>query len=200
VTLVTYRCVPDGGRSRPRPPTPAGGFLDAVDRAARGPLAAVDVYGRPAGRPPWLAAGSQYLALLERAGRGVGVIYLIHFDQPIGDLTNPRGFASHYTGWTLDLPARLVDHAAGRGARLMQVVGEQQIGWQLARIWTGTRARKRSLKRSGGAARRCPVCQLAQLGLQPPRPLHPLAFELGARVAAFAATAPPFQLPPAVAA
>jgi len=200
VTLVTYRCVPDGGQSRPRPPTPAGSFtLDAVaGLAASGPLAAVDAYGRPAGRPPWLAG--EYLALLERHGRGVGVIYLVHFDRPIGDLHNPRGFASHYTGWTLDVPARLVDHAAGRGARLMEVVGEQGIGWQLARIWTGTRTRERSLKRSGGAARRCPVCQLAPLGLQPPRPVDPLAVELGPRVAAYAATAPMFEHPVAVAA
>jgi hypothetical protein len=200
VTLASYRCLPDGGRSRPRPPTPTGGFLAAVDLAARGPLAAVDVYGRPAGRPPWLAAGSQYLALLERQGRGVGVIYLLHFDRPIGDLTNPRGFASHYTGWTLDLPTRLVDHAAGRGARLLQVVGELGIGWQLARIWTGTRTRERSLKRSGGAARRCPVCRLAALGLQPPRPIDPLAIELGARVAGFTTTVSPLELPPAEAA
>jgi hypothetical protein len=201
VTLVTYRCVPDGGRNRPRPDRLT---LDALDAVAalepRGPHAVVDVYGRPAGRPPWLAAGSEYLALLERAGRGVGVIYLIHFDQPIGDPHNPRGFASHYTGWTLDLPARLVDHAAGRGARLMQVVGGLGIGWQLARIWTGTRARERSLKRSGGAARRCPVCRLAALGLQPPRPIDPLAIELGARVVGVAAPVPPLELPPAVAA
>jgi hypothetical protein len=197
VTLVIYRCLPDGGRCRPRPPTPPGGFLDAVDLAARGPLAAVDGYGRPADRPRWLAG--EYLALLERQGRGVGIIYLVHFDRPIGDTSNPRGFAGHYTGWTLDLPARLVDHAAGRGARLMEVVGEQGIGWQLARIWTGTRTRERSLKRSGGAARRCPVCQLATLGLQPSRPVDPLAFELGARVAGLATTVP-LELPPAVAA
>jgi hypothetical protein len=200
MTLVTYRCLPDGGRGRPRPPTPAGGHLDAVDLVARGPYAAVDIYGRPAGRPRWLTPGTQYLALLERQGRGVGVIYLIHFDQSIGDLHNPRGFASHYTGWTLDLPARLVDHAAGRGARLMQVIGELGIGWQLARIWTGTRAKERSLKRSGGAARRCPVCRLAALGLQPPRPVDPLGLELGARVAGVAAPVPPLELPPAVAA
>jgi hypothetical protein len=199
VTLVTYRCLPDGGRSRPRPSTLTSGFLDAVDLAARGPLAAVDAYGRPVSRPTWLAAGSQYLALLERQGRGIGVIYLIHFDRSIGDLTNPRGFASHYTGWTLDLPTRLVDHAAGRGARLMQVVGELGIGWQLARIWTGTRARERSLKQRG-ATRRCPVCQLARLGLQPHRPVDLLAVELGARVATYTATAPPLELPPAVAA
>jgi hypothetical protein len=190
----------------PRPPTDPlgpGGFAGEAVAAltASGPLAAVDAYGRPAGRPPWLAAGSEYRALLERQGSGVGIIYLIHFDRAIGDLANPRGFASHYTGWTLDLPARLVDHAQGRGARLMQVVGEQGIGWQLARIWTGTRARERSLKRSGGAARRCPVCRLAALGLlQPPRPVDPLALELGARVAGTAAFVPPFELLPAVAA
>jgi hypothetical protein len=189
---VTYRCVPVGGRSRPHP----GSTLDTVARAFSGPLAAVDAYGRPAGRPPWLAG--EYLALLERQGRGTGVVYLLHFDQPIGDPTNPRGYASHYTGWTLDLPARLVDHAAGRGARLMQVVGELGIGWQLARIWIGTRTRERSLKRSGGAARRCPVCQLGALGLQPPRPVDPMALELGPRVAASAA--PSLELPPAVAA
>jgi hypothetical protein len=198
VTLVTYRCLPDGGRSRPRPDRLTLDTLDAVaGLAASGPLAAVDAYGRPADRPHWLAG--EYLALLERHGRGFGVIYLIHFDQPIGDPHNPRGFASHYTGWTLDLPARLILHAAGRGARLMQVVGEQGIGWQLARIWTGTRARERSLKQRG-ATRRCPVCQLITLGLAPPRPIDPLALELGPRVAGFAATARPLQLPPAVAA
>jgi len=192
---VTYRCVPEGGRSRPHP---ARLTIEAVAQlAASGPLAAVDAYGRPAGRPRWLAG--EYLALLERQGRGTGVIYLLHFDRPIGDLANPRGFASHYTGWTLDLPGRLVDHAAGRGARLLQVVGELGIGWQLARIWTGTRTRERSLKQRG-ATRRCPVCQLAALGLQPPRPVDPLALEVGARAAGLVARVPPLELPPAVAA
>jgi hypothetical protein len=196
VTLVTYRCLPEGGLSRPRPPTPAAGSWIAP--VPTGPHAAVDRYGRPSGRPRWLAAGSQYLAWLERHGRGVGVVYLLHFDRPIGDPTNPRGYACHYTGWTLDLPARLVDHAAGRGARLMEVVGELGIGWQLARIWAGTRARERSLKQRG-ATRRCPVCQLAALGLQPPRPVDLLALELGPR-AASSTTATPLELPPAVAA
>jgi hypothetical protein len=105
--------------------------------------------------------------------------------------TNSR----HIHHWTLDLPARLVDHAAGRGARLLQVVGELGIGWQLARIWIGTRTRERSLKQPG-AARRCPVCRLAALGLQPPRPIDPLALELGLR----AATTVLLELPPAAAA
>jgi hypothetical protein len=195
VTLASYRCLPEVGVCRPRPPAPPGRHIAPVPS---GPHAAVDGYGRPSGRPRWLAG--DYLALLERQGRGVGVIYLLHFDQPIGDLANPRGYASHYTGWTLDLPARLVDHAHGRGARLLQVVGEQGIGWQLARIWTGSRDRERSLKRSGGAARRCPVCLLARLGLQLRRPVDPLALELGPRVATYAAIAAPLELPPVVAA
>jgi hypothetical protein len=121
-------------------------------------------------------------------------------DNPRTALSNALTNSRQIQHWTLDLPARLVDHAAGHGARLMQVVGEAGIGWQLARIWPGTRVRERSLKRSGGAARRCPVCQLAPLGLQPPRPVDPLALELGARVAACTATAPLFELLPAVAA
>jgi hypothetical protein len=204
MTLAAARCVPRRGRSRPRPARTADPFtLGAAARLA-GPRtggfvqAAVDAYARTGCRPSWLS--DALLELLERQGRLVGVIYLLHFDRPIGDVTNPRGFAGHYTGWTLDLPARLIDHAAGRGARLMEVVGEAGIGWQLARIWPGTRARERSLKRSGGAARRCPVCQLAPLGLQPPRPVNPLALELGVRAAACTTAASPFELPPAVAA
>jgi hypothetical protein len=195
VTLAAYRCVPEGGRSRPRPPT-VDELLGGRGAQTTGPVqAGLDAWWQTGARPRWLSA--EFLRLLEQQGRVVGIVYLLHFDRPIGDLYNPRGYASHYTGWTLDLPARLVDHAAGRGARLMQVVGEQQIGWQLARIWTGTRSRERSLKRSGGAARRCPVCRVAALGLQPPRPVDPLSLELGARAAALV---PRSSSPPAVAA
>jgi hypothetical protein len=48
-------------------------------------------------------------------------------------------------------------------------------------------------------ARRCPVCQLIPLGLQPPRPVDPLALELGRRAAGFTAVAP-LEFAPAVAA
>lgn len=80
-----------------------------------------------------------------------GTVYLLHFDQPFGH-------ARHYTGWTTDLAARLAEHAAGRGARLLAVVKAHGIGWTLARTWTGTRACERALKRQGGASRRCPLC------------------------------------------
>ena len=85
------------------------------------------------------------------ARAGTGTVYLLHFDRPYAH-------AGHYTGWTRDLSARLAEHAAGRGARLLTVVASAGIGWQLARTWTGTRAMERALKRQGGASRRCPLC------------------------------------------
>ena len=84
-----------------------------------------------------------------------GVIYLLHFDRPYRH-------ASHYTGWVHSrtfLQPRLGAHRDGVGARLMQVVGEAGIGFQLARTWEGDRHRERVLKRQGGASRRCPICR-----------------------------------------
>lgn len=80
-----------------------------------------------------------------------GVVYLLHFDRAYKH-------ARHYTGWTSDLPARLEEHAAGHGARLLAVLAAHGITWQLARTWTGTRGRERRLKIQGGASRRCPLC------------------------------------------
>lgn len=81
-----------------------------------------------------------------------GTIYLLHFDRPYRH-------AGHYSGWTTDLAARLAEHAAGRGARLLAVIQAAGIGWRLARTWTGSRNRERALKRQGGASRRCPICR-----------------------------------------
>lgn len=90
---------------------------------------------------------------------GAGTVYLLHFETPYKH-------ARHYTGWALDLNARLADHAAGRGARLLTVIQAAGITWTLARTWPGAgRGRERQLKRQGGASRRCPLC-----GVQPNRP------------------------------
>jgi hypothetical protein len=88
-----------------------------------------------------------------------GTVYLLHFDQPIGDTSSRTGFARHYTGWTANVPSRLVAHAAARGARLMRHVQRAGIGFTVARLWEGSRARERQLKRQGGASRRCPICR-----------------------------------------
>ena len=81
----------------------------------------------------------------------VGTVYLLHFDRPCRH-------AGHYTGWTTDLTARLAQHHAGQGARLLAVARAAGIGWRLARTWTGSRNTERALKRQGGASRRCPLC------------------------------------------
>ena len=80
-----------------------------------------------------------------------GTVYLLHFDQPYKH-------ARHYVGWARNVRRRLAEHAAGRGARLLAVVRDAGIGWQLARMWPGGRDRERQIKRQGGHARKCPLC------------------------------------------
>jgi hypothetical protein len=97
----------------------------------------------------------------------------------------------------LNLPVRLGEHAAGRGARLIQLVTEQGIGWQVTRLWVGPRSRERSLKRQGGAARRCPLCRLAAAGAAVPASDQAVldALELGQRRAGLLTTPPTPALP-----
>jgi predicted GIY-YIG superfamily endonuclease len=81
-----------------------------------------------------------------------GTVYLLHFNEPFGH-------ARHYCGWTENVPNRLAAHTAARGARLVRHVQAAGIGFVVARMWEGTRARERQLKRQGGASRRCPICR-----------------------------------------
>jgi hypothetical protein len=83
-----------------------------------------------------------------------GVVYTLHLWPPIAH-------AKHYTGTARDekrLPARLTDHALGRGARLTQVQVERGGSWVLAQTEPGGTSRERQLKQRG-AARRCQVCK-----------------------------------------
>jgi predicted GIY-YIG superfamily endonuclease len=79
-----------------------------------------------------------------------GTIYLLHFSQPYKH-------ASHYTGFTTDLESRLVAHARSTGARLLKVITQAGITFNLARTWKGTRKGERRIKNRGGAARIGPV-------------------------------------------
>jgi putative endonuclease len=85
--------------------------------------------------------------------------YLLHFDEPIGDVTNPVGYAQHYTGSTPDLERRLAEHRTRSDVKLMKAVRRAGITWTLARTWPGGRARERQIKKQGGARRHCPVCK-----------------------------------------
>jgi hypothetical protein len=98
---------------------------------------------------------------------GTWQVYLLHFDQPIGDLSKPTGYAQHYTGTARDLAARLAEHRADPDPKIMQEVRRKGIGWQLARTWEGGHERERQIKRQGGARRHCPVCK----GREPAAPV-----------------------------
>jgi predicted GIY-YIG superfamily endonuclease len=87
-----------------------------------------------------------------------GTVYLLHFDRPYQH-------ARHYVGWATNVKRRLAEHEAGRGARLLAVVAEAGIGWQLARLWPGSRVRERQIKNQGGHARHCPLCGITPRSL-----------------------------------
>lgn len=101
-----------------------------------------------------------------------GTVYLLHFDRPYMH-------ALHYLGWTRAgrLDERLAEHRAGQGARLMAVIKEAGIGFELARTWPGPRALERQLKRRHKIRRACPLC-----GIKPraARPLFGAALDLPA--------------------
>ncbi len=94
----------------------------------------------------------------------MGTVYLIHFDRPIGDLSNPRGQARHYLGYTENLEARLEAHRSGNGSRLMEVIAEARISWTVARTWEGGRSLERKLKNQHNGPRLCPICCSARKG------------------------------------
>jgi predicted GIY-YIG superfamily endonuclease len=84
----------------------------------------------------------------------LGIVYLLHFERPISD----KHTCQHYTGWALDLNARLTMHRAGQGARLTQIAVERGIGFEVVRTWPGSREFERYLKNRKDAPRLCPMC------------------------------------------
>lgn len=80
-------------------------------------------------------------------------VYILHFDSPYHH-------ARHYVGYTKDIDKRMAQHKAGSGARLMEVITEVGIGFQIAKIWKSkTRKFERYIKNSHNTARFCPICR-----------------------------------------
>jgi putative endonuclease len=92
------------------------------------------------------------------------VVYLLHFDQPIGNLANPHAMAQHYLGHADRLDRRALQHLTGRGAKITQALHRQGIGFVIARTWPGSRSFERKLKNRKAAPRLCPICRA-----QPPK-------------------------------
>lgn len=91
---------------------------------------------------------------------GPGVVYLLHLDRRMGDLSNPRGQAQHYLGFSWNLDARLAMHREGRGAKMLAAARRQGIGWTLARTWLGGPDLEKALKRQHAHHRFCPLCKM----------------------------------------
>lgn len=79
-------------------------------------------------------------------------VYLLHFSEKFHH-------ARHYLGFAEDLEARLERHRAGRGARLVEVITEAGLDFQLVRTWNGDRVLERQLKRQKNGPRLCPICK-----------------------------------------
>jgi predicted GIY-YIG superfamily endonuclease len=83
--------------------------------------------------------------------KSAGIIYLLHFSVAYKH-------AAHYVGFTTDLQSRLDAHKQGKGARLLEVIAQAGISFQLARTWQGTRKGERQIKNRKAAPRLCPLC------------------------------------------
>jgi predicted GIY-YIG superfamily endonuclease len=78
-------------------------------------------------------------------------VYLLHFERPLKH-------ARHYLGKTTDRAARLADHLAGKGARILQVCRAKGIRWRCVRVWRrADRKLERRLKQLHRADL-CPMC------------------------------------------
>lgn len=84
-------------------------------------------------------------------------VYLIHFHTPLCH-------ARHYIGMAQDVTARLAEHKAGYGARILQVCNERSIDYSISRTWntfqTASEAKQfeKYLKSRKEAPNLCPVC------------------------------------------
>jgi len=84
------------------------------------------------------------------------MLYMLHFERALSH-------ARHYTGFAESadtLPARIRAHAKGQsGARLLEVIHTQGIGFHVSAIMQGDRTRERALKNSAHPERVCSHCK-----------------------------------------
>lgn len=81
-------------------------------------------------------------------------VYLIHFAAPLAH-------ARHYIGATSRLRTRLQQHATGDGARILAVLAQRRIAWELARLFVCDDepwSYETYLKIQKNAPAFCPIC------------------------------------------
>jgi hypothetical protein len=100
----------------------------------------------------------------------IGYCYLLHFTRPYIPariVGKKLQYAQHYLGWSEHLIPRLTEHKNGNGARLVHIIQQAGIDWQLARVWGQVdRYFERSLKNQGHAPRMCPLCRGTGVALE----------------------------------
>src|SRR5690349_1740921 len=80
-------------------------------------------------------------------------VYLLHFSPAYQH-------ARHYIGYGDDLPTRIAEQFAGKGANLVRVALRFGRVITVAKTWPGAdRNFERKLKNRGSAYRICPICR-----------------------------------------
>jgi len=94
-------------------------------------------------------------------------VYLLHVERPFKQ-------SAHYLGYTNTLIARIAQHRAGRGARLLAKIGEYGIGFEVVRIWPGDRRLERRSSALARGAALMPGLSGTPTGTAPPIALVPM--------------------------
>jgi hypothetical protein len=87
----------------------------------------------------------------------VGHLYIFHFNEPLGNLTNPRAQARHYCGFAEDLDARIAKQLAGKGAKLVAAALKQGLIFELYH-WPAPLAVEKLVKAHKKTSDYCPAC------------------------------------------
>lgn len=105
-----------------------------------------------------------------------GWCYLLHFSERLGNLSNPRAQAQHYTGWAADpngdgtgLERRIAEHLAGQGAKITRAAIGRGIELTVVATWRAPKTFEKVLKRRKDGPMICPVCCEAR-GRRPAQP------------------------------
>lgn len=97
------------------------------------------------------------LTVIKKDNMNTWKLYVIHFNTPYKH-------AKHYTGIALDVEKRITEHRKGTGARLTQVLKENNIDFSYTIIkefntFSEAHLEERRLKRIvKNACRYCPIC------------------------------------------
>jgi hypothetical protein len=104
--------------------------------------------------------------------RNSGIIYLIHFERPVGQPDPHREArgraprkgavrgAQHYLGWAKDWKARVGLHRVGAGSKLCKAAVDAEIRLIVVRRWENeSRSKERQIKRTHHLSSYCPKCR-----------------------------------------